>query len=143
MRSWVLPSMAEFTCPLTNGPSVRYVMKKTFLFFIWIQWKLLTLPSFHWIRMKNKKVFLMTLWTDCLSVRGRWIRPTIYNGKYRKESSYIWRKQARTSVFQHRSLFQSHFLLVGALFYFTFFCVKKLKKKSSQSFLSSPRKITY
>ena len=34
--------------------------------------------NFHWIQMKNKKVFLMTHLTDGPSVKNRWIRPYIY-----------------------------------------------------------------
>ena len=42
-----------------DGPSIYCVIKKTFLFFIQIQWNIenYNFTIFHWIQMKKKKVF--------------------------------------------------------------------------------------
>ena len=130
-----MPSMAEFTCPLTNGPSVRYVIKKTCLFFIWIQWKLVklylsmctkTLPSFHWIRMKNKKVFLMAHWMVRLSVKGRWIQCIMVNTENRLRT---YEESRREHQYFSTALYsRAIFFLLALSFTLLFFVLKNSKK---------------
>ena len=69
-----------------DGPSVKCVIQNPFLFYIWIQWKLVTgeivvmctktSQSFIELEWKTKKkFFLMTHLMDGPSVKGRWIGP--------------------------------------------------------------------
>ena len=69
---------------LTDRESMKCVIKKNYIVFHFDSMKIgevvvisvyKNFTKFHWIWMKNKKVFIMTHLMDGLSIKGRWIWP--------------------------------------------------------------------